>query len=34
MNDIKRSRVIQWVGPFSSDADVAAFVKRGDNGEV
>ncbi len=34
MNDIKRSYVIQWVGPFSSDADVADFVKRGNSGEV
>lgn len=34
MNDIKRSYVIQWVGPFSSDADVIDFVKRGDKGDV
>ena len=29
MNDIKRSYVIQWVGPFKSDNDVAKYVKRG-----
>ena len=34
MNDIKRSYVIQCVGPFSSDADIADFVKRGDNADV
>lgn len=34
MNDIKRNHVIQWVGPFKSDDDVADYVKRGDNGEV
>ena len=34
MNDIKRSYVIQWVGPFKSDNDVAKYVKRGDNNEV
>lgn len=34
MNDIRRSYVIQWAGPFSSDAEVADFVKRGDCGEV
>lgn len=30
MNDIKRSYVIQWGGPFKSDNDVADYVKRGD----
>ena len=34
MNDIKRSYLIQWVGPFKSDNDVAKYVKRGDNNEV
>lgn len=28
MNDIKRSYVIHWVGPFSSDADVVDVNRR------
>lgn len=34
MNDIKRSYVILWVGPFKSYNDVASYVKRGDNDEA
>lgn len=34
MEDIKRSHVIQWVGPFKSDKEIMDFVRRGDNGEA
>ncbi len=33
MDDIKRTYVIQWVGPFKSDEEIADYVKKGDNGE-